>query len=127
MVIQIEVTLQPDYTCDGEGHLALQKLLFYYLATITHILSSTIVNSCSVNVLSARWHHWLSLVIIIQASASGFVNDLFSLLAPHALIERVGLAVASSKFRQRQYFLIQFTEIRTCFIITVTRTGFLTY
>ena len=99
MAIQIEVTLQPAYTCDGGGDLALQKLLFYHLASVTHILYSSTV---STRFLSARWRHWSSLVVIIQASASKILNDLFSLMVPHALIYRVVLAVASSKFRQRQ-------------------------
>ena len=86
--------------CDGEKIPHCRNCFLLPYQRTWWSLSSTTVNTSCVNLLSAR----LSLLIIIQASASRFWYPVFSLLVPHRLFVRVILAVARSKFHQRQYF-----------------------
>ena len=59
MVIQTEITLQPDYVlsaCDGGGG-EIPHCRNCYLINLPAYPSSTIVNSSCVNFLSTRWRH----------------------------------------------------------------------
>ena len=115
MAIQTEVTLQSDYTCCLRVMGKKSRIAEIVICQRTRwSLSSTLVNTRCVNFLS-------SLLIIIQASESGFLDPLFGLLVPIRLIVRDVLAVARSKFRQRQFFFN--TVYRRCFI-TITNAFF---
>ena len=90
--------------CDG-GKSRIAEVLI----TLPACPSSTIVNTSCVNFL---FFHKSVLLIIIQALARRLQCSMLGLLVT---IVRVVLAVARSRFRQRQYYLTQFTDMLFCY------------
>ena len=106
--IQTEATLQPHCTCCLRVMGKKSRIAEIVILSLSQRSLRRFNPSCD-NCLSARWRHWL--LLLIHAIARGFLYVRCGLVLPCGLIVSFLLDVAISKFRQRQCFLIEFIHV----------------